>query len=301
MRRLYAIIGHPVAHSLSPRFQQAALDNAGIDAAYLPFDIPPEALSRGVEALRTLGAAGFNVTIPHKEAILPLLDDISPTARQIGAVNTVVSRNGRLTGENTDGPGFLGAIERFLAANGLSTPSSVVVFGAGGSAKAVLWALPKLGAERILIVNRTKKRGEDLLGLLPTGKIRIEAAALDDPKWRTELPRTSPSLFVNTLSLSAYTGSAHPFPPLAEMPLDGAILYDLSYASHRPGSAPLAGRTPFLEAGAPFQVPCQNGLGMLLLQGALSFELWTGQGAPVEAMESALKEGTRQKEFWKTL
>ncbi|MGC8500343.1 MAG: shikimate dehydrogenase [Leptospirillia bacterium] len=301
MRRLYAIIGHPVAHSLSPRFQQAALDKAGIDAAYLPFDIPPEALSRGVEALRTLGASGFNVTIPHKEAILPLLDDLSLTARQIGAVNTVVAKDGRLTGENTDGPGFLGAMERFLSANGLSTPSSVVVFGAGGSARAVLWALPRLGAERVLIVNRTKKRGEDLLGLLPSGKIRTQAAALDDPDWRKELPRASPSLFVNTLSLSAYAGSAHPFPPLAEMPLDGAILYDLSYASHRPGSDLSSGKTPFLGSGDPFRAPCQNGLGMLLLQGALSFELWTGQGAPVEAMESALKEGTRQRELWKTL
>ena len=316
MRKLFAIIGHPVGHSLSPLFQQAAFEKAGLDAAYLPFDISPESLPQAIDALRTLGVSGFNVTIPHKEAILPLLDELSPTARELGAVNTVIAEGGRLVGDNTDAPGFLGALEKFLGANRLSLPPSAVVFGAGGSARAVLWALTRLNARRILIVNRTRERGEALVRTLPFLPRTVKTFALDDLAWTAgiELAGDSPStkespttpsnaehLLINTLSLQAFAGSDPPFPPLGGLSLSRSILLDLSYVSHRTGSKNTGGLTPFLAMGRPFGAPCQNGLGMLLMQGALAFRLWSGREPSTEVMEEALRQATGQGDLWKSL
>ena len=316
MRKLFAIIGHPVAHSLSPRFQQAAFDAAGIDAAYLPFDIPPENLPHAIDALRTLGVSGVNVTIPHKEAILPLLDELSPTARDLGAVNTVISHGGRLRGDNTDAPGFLTALEKFLEANRLSLPSSAVVFGAGGSARSILWALSRRQVSRILIVNRTQKRGEDLIESLPFLTKGVKSFALGDRSWQeaidgreappaleepTREPKKKGVLLINTLSLQAFAGSDPPFPPLQGVPLGDSILLDLSYVSQRTGSKETGGLTPFLSMGRAFTAPCQNGLGMLLMQGALAFRLWTGGDPSIEIMEAAIRQATGQDDLWKCL
>ena len=316
MRQLFAIIGHPVAHSLSPRFQQAALDRAGIDSAYLPFDVAPETLPRAIDALRTLGVSGFNVTIPHKEAILPLLDLLSPTAQELGAVNTVIAKEGRLYGDNTDAPGFLAFLESFLKVNVLPRPSSAIVFGAGGSARSVLWALTRLGLSRIVLVNRTRERGEALVRSLPFLAKTVPTFALDDPSWKKDLPGGPPSpplpppekdtdaprtLLVNTLSLQAFAGADPPFPPLRDLSLASSILLDLSYVSSLSKEKGLGGLTPFLAMGRPERVPCQNGLGMLLLQGALAFRLWTGQDPSTEVMEGALRQATGQGELWKSL
>ena len=316
MRKLFAIIGHPVAHSLSPRFQQAAFDTAGIEAAYLPFDIPPENLPRAIDALRTLGVSGVNITIPHKEAVLPLLDELSPTARDLGAVNTIISNGGRLRGDNTDAPGFLMALEKFLEANRLSLPSSAVVFGAGGSARSVLWALSRREVSRILIVNRTQERGAALIRSLPFLKEGVQSFSLEDRSWQEEIngsgrtslrdgpkkeEKTRRLLLINTLSLQAFAGSDPPFPPLQEVPLDDSILLDLSYVSQRTGRKESGGLTPFLSMGRAFSAPCQNGLGMLLMQGALAFRLWSGREPSVEVMEEALREATGQGDLWKSL
>ena len=316
MRKLFAIIGHPVAHSLSPRFQQAAFEKAGIDAAYLPFDIAPESLPRAIDALRTLGVSGFNVTIPHKEAILPLLDELSPTARELGAVNTVIAKDGRLHGDNTDAPGFLSALKRFIEVNALPFPSSAVVFGAGGSARSVLWALTRLNLPQITLVNRTRDRGEALVGSLPFLSKTVKTFALDDPSWKKELPAgpSSPpppqpekdpnpprTLLVNTLSLQAFAGTDPPFPPLQGVPLGDSILLDLSYVSQRTGSKETGGLTPFLSMGRAYAAPCQNGLGMLLMQGALAFRLWTGGDPSIEIMEAAIRQATGQDDLWKCL
>ncbi len=316
VRKLFAIIGHPVAHSLSPRFQQAAFEKAGIDAAYLPFDIAPETLPRAIDALRTLGVSGFNVTIPHKEAILPLLDELSPTAQALGAVNTVIAKDGRLRGENTDAPGFLAALEMFLGTNALPLPSSAVVFGAGGSARSVLWALTRLNLSRITLVNRTRERGEALVRSLPFLSKTIPTFALDDPSWKKELPGGPPSppltppekdtnaprtLLVNTLSLQAFAGADPPFPPLRDLALASSVLLDLSYVSSLSNEKGLGGLTPFLAMGRPFGAPCQNGLGMLLMQGALAFRLWTGLDPSTEVMEGELRQATGQGDLWKSL
>ena len=304
MRQFFAIIGHPVAHSLSPRFQQAAFDAVGLDAAYLPFDIHPEQLSQALSALRILGVAGFNITLPYKERLLGMVDDLSETAREIGAVNTVISRQGEWLGENTDGPGFLLALERFLEANRLPFPSHVLIFGAGGSARAVLWALAHRPVRAICLVNRTRSRGEDLLNLpILSGIPEKTASALDQSSWRSWISKAKAPLVINTLSLRAFAGNAIPFPPLDGLSLSEATLFDLSYVPSRPseGGAETVGRTPFLEMGSRFGAPSQNGLGMLLCQGALAFRLWTGREAPMERMEEVLMVATGQKSLWKSL
>ena len=304
MRQFFAIIGHPVAHSLSPRFQQAAFDASGLDAAYLPFDISPEQLPQALAALRILGVAGFNITLPHKEAIPGMVDGLSETAREIGAVNTVVSRRGEWLGDNTDGPGFLLALERFLEENRLPFPSHVLIFGAGGSARAVLWALARRPFRAICLVNRTRSRGEALLNLpILSGIPDRTACALDQTSWRDWISNAKNPLVINTLSLRAFAGNEIPFPPLEGLSLSDATLFDLSYVPSKPsGAGPEeGGRTPFLEMGSLFGAPSQNGLGMLLCQGALAFRLWTGKEAPVDRMEEVLRLATGQKSLWKSL
>jgi len=300
MRKFFAIIGHPVAHSLSPVFQQAAFDATRIDAAYLPFDIPPENLTAGLDALKVLGISGFNATLPHKEAILPYLSDLSTEARQIGAVNTIRSEGGRWSGYNTDGPGFLKATALFLERNRLSPPSHALVFGAGGSSKAVLWALARMGVTHLCLVNRTIERAILLSESVGGGAIPDRTAfSLDDPRWHEWLGRAPRPLLVNTLSLQAFKGSGSSFPPLESVDLRGTgAMIDLSYVSGRDSGNSTDGQTPFLTTGKKFAIPRQNGLGMLLWQGALAFELWTGGRAPVQEMERSLLDRTSQKDLW---
>ena len=313
MRKFFAIIGHPVAHSLSPHFQQTAFDALQIDAAYLPFDLSPETLPQGIEALKTLRVSGFNITIPHKESILPFLDQISEEARQIGAVNTVTSCTSEVgqevlwSGHNTDGPGFSRALESFLEQNRLPSPSHALVFGAGGSARAVMWSLARMGISHLCLVNRTVERAADLIHRPAFSPISSRRAfALPDRQWQEWLRNAPLPILINTLSLQSFKGSGHPFPPLASIDLTSvSAMIDLSYPPARSSEETLSavtdGQTPFLKAGAPFDIPRQNGLGMLLCQGALAFELWTGERAPVREMENSLIERTGQKELWRTL
>ena len=302
MRQFFAIIGHPVSHSLSPLFQQAAFDEAGIEAAYLPFDIPPEALTQGLSALRTLNVSGFNITLPHKETMIRETDRVSETAREIGAVNTVISQRGDWIGDNTDGPGFLQALERFLEENHLPFPYRVLIFGAGGSARAVLWALARRRIEGVCLVNRTLTRARQLLeGPLPAMIPNRHPCALDDPSWKDWLRESPAPLLVNTLSLHAFPDGHPPFPPLADISLSGIPLFDLSYAPWGADKKSFDGKTPFLRMGDPTKSPRQNGLGMLLCQGALAFELWTGKKAPIERMEEVLRRATGQRSLWKSL
>jgi shikimate dehydrogenase len=304
LRQFFAVIGHPVAHSLSPRFQQAAFDATGLDAAYLPFDILPETLPQALAALRILEVAGFNITLPHKEAMVGLVDEISGTARDIGAVNTVIARGGKWLGDNTDGPGFLLALDRFLGESRIPFPSHVLIFGAGGSARAVLWALASRPVRAICLVNRTKSRGETLLDLpFLSGIPERTACALDHSSWKEWLSSARAPLLINTLSLRAFEETELPFPPLEGLSLSHVTLYDLSYAPARQTeSAPVQrGRTPFLKMGSSFGAPSQNGLGMLLCQGALAFRLWTGKEAPLDRMEEVLRQATGQQSLWESL
>ncbi|MHB8422988.1 MAG: shikimate dehydrogenase [Leptospirales bacterium] len=278
MKRLYGIIGYPVAHSLSPVFQQAAFNATGLDAAYVPFEIPPESLSKALEGLDLLGVSGFNVTLPHKEALYDWVTKRDPAAQRVGAVNTVIRTESGWLGANTDVPGFRGALRGFLdrsVGGGVKHP---LVLGAGGSARSVVAALCEMGFPALTIANRNRSRAEALISFFRNAGMNQEVNVLELGDW-SRLAGNGPDLLINTLSRDAYGDE---FPLLDQFLLkDVRGFYDLSY---RKDGTP----TPFLKIGIRNGIPVEDGIGMLLEQGALSFECWTGLAAPKKMMEETL-------------
>jgi shikimate dehydrogenase len=268
-RRVF-LLGHPLGHSRSPAFQNAAFRAAGIDAVYALADIPPEEIPATVAGLRADDVYGANVTVPYKQAVIPYLDALDDDARALGAVNTIVNRGGTLFGMNTDVPGFAAD----LRAHGVSVAGeTVVVLGAGGAARGVVAALVGLEAGRIVVANRTLARAEAITASYPGHP--IATTALDAPTLPDALG--SAALLVNATS-SGLHGDEAPIPLtfLAALP-SGAAVYDLIY---RP--------TTLLRAATARGLRAIDGLGMLIYQGAFSWEAWTGQPAPLDAMWAAL-------------
>ena len=275
--RLAGVLGWPVSHSFSPRLHGYWLQRYGIDGAYLPLAAPGGALERVVGALADLGFRGFNVTLPHKEPMLALCDEVTPEACRIGAVNTVVIDGGRLLGGNSDAFGFAENL-RAAAPDWRPGAGPAAVIGAGGAARAVIAALQDLGLPEIRLVNRTEARAEAL------------AAALADPMVDPARPpiRVLPwaergaaleavGLLVNTTTL----GMAGQ-PPL-NLALDvlpaGALVTDIVYT-------PL--ETPLLAAARARGNPTVDGLGMLLHQARPGFEAWFGRAPEITAELRAL-------------
>jgi shikimate dehydrogenase len=255
--------------------QNAALREMGIDGVYVAFDVAPERLEAAVRGLEALGAGGVNCTIPHKEALLPLMDELSEEAALIGAANTIVFREGRRIGYNTDAPGFLAA----LRAEGVEPEGKEsVVLGAGGSARAVVYALARAGG-RVTLANRTPVRARELAGEI-NGKLGREAAralSLEEADLTAAL-RTA-EIMVNTTSLgmSPRIEAMPPVPAAALRP--GLFVYDLIYN-------PL--ETRLLRTAREAGAQAAHGAGMLAYQGALALELWTGQPAPAELMKQVI-------------
>lgn len=254
----------------------AAFRALKLNYVYLPFAIKPARLADAVNAIRTLGMAGVNLTIPHKERVLPCLDGLSAEARRIGAVNTVVNRGGRLIGHNTDGEGFLLALR---AAWGVSMRGeSVCVLGAGGAARAVAVALVRAGVKRLVIANRNVGRAERLVramrGRDPRVADRIRVVPLSDGALR-RVADDCPWL-VNATAV----GLDRRDPRLAGPAVVGRFTFvcDLIY---QPAV------TPLLRDANAAGCRTMNGLGMLVHQGALSFQLWTGRKAPIAVMKRA--------------
>ncbi len=285
MKRLYGIIGFPVAHSLSPVFQQTAFDLSGLDAAYVPFAIPPESLQEGLKALDLLGVSGFNVTLPHKEAVFSWVNDLDPIARKVGSVNTVVRRTEGWFGANTDVPGFCSALKCFLERSVGSEIKYPLVLGAGGSARSVVTGLCEMGFSSFTIVNRSRGRAESLVECFRRNGMIHAVEVLDFE----EFSRWDPNgidLVINTLSRDAFRER---FSLLDRTDLVGVKgFYDLSYELD--GSL-----TPFLKKGEKDGIPVEDGIGMLLEQGALSFEWWTGLQAPRREMADSLYRRTVKK------
>ncbi len=275
--KIYGIFGHPVSHSLSPVLHNSAFAALGLDCAYLAFDIAPKEIGEAAQAVTTLGIKGINITIPHKESIIPHLDEIASDAEIMGAVNTVRNDDGRLTGYNTDVGGFLMAVEEELGIK--PGGSSVLLVGAGGAARAVMSALCMNGAERICIANRTYDKAMKLASEFGKQfkKTRIEPAALGDSRViRARLAEAD--ILVNSSSAGMEGKET------MELPLDAlkgtACVYDLVYKPRETRLVKEARRLGHRASG---------GLGMLLYQGALSFEIWTGVKAPVEVMRKAIE------------
>ncbi|MDP3063910.1 MAG: shikimate dehydrogenase [Chloroflexota bacterium] len=293
MTRLLGIIGYPLGHSLSPVFQQAALDALRLDVRYERWETPPESLAERLRSLRQLDVLGANVTVPHKEAVIPLLDSVDEWARTVGAVNTIVSRDGSLTGYNTDSVGFLqGLAEASFNPRGVS----VLLLGAGGAARGVALALAREGVASIAIANRTVQRAQALAETVARHGPRAEALPLDGAALREAARRSQ--LIVNTTTLGmlhSAGGSASPRlgpgasprlgPGASPLPAAwisaSALVYDLVYN-------PL--ETPLLREAKRAGARTQGGLAMLLHQGVAAFVLWTGRDAPVDVMRSALRQ-----------
>lgn len=278
--RVVGIFGDPVEHSLSPVIQNAAFSSLGLDFIYVPFHVKAGGrdLKAAVEGIKSMSMAGVNVTIPHKEEVMEYLDELESHARAIGAVNTIVNnRNGRLIGYNTDGIGYVKSLKEDT---GFSPEGkTILVAGAGGAARSILFSLLSGGAKKVVVLNRNVERAAKLVGefgnIFPDTE--LEAAALE--RGAAEEHSRGTDLLVNTTSLGM-EGKGE-----LDLPLDllhpEAVVSDIVYS-------PL--ETGLLKGAAERGLKKHNGLSMLVAQGAVGFELWTGSKAPVEAMKAAAKE-----------
>ncbi|MDE2688104.1 MAG: shikimate dehydrogenase [Chloroflexota bacterium] len=275
MTQLAGIFGYPLSHSLSPAFQQAAFNYYGLDVRYLAWETPPEALAELVVKLHGGDFIGANVTIPHKESVIALLDEIDPLAQSIGAVNTIVKRGGRLVGHNTDAPGFM----RALKEDGGIEPAGkrALILGAGGAARAAAFALCREGVSSITIANRNVSRAEALAESLHNDAVSVLAAVLDDTT--LEPVALESDLIVNCTSVGMRHGESE-----GQTPLSGgiipheAVVMDMVYNPQN---------TPFLAGARNAGATALGGLPMLIYQGATAFEMWTGNKAPIDAMFAA--------------
>lgn len=267
--RIAALLGHPVGHTLSPRMQNAAFRAIGLDCCYVAFDVQPSSLPDAVLGMRALGLLGANVTIPHKESVLALLDEVDSEAIFIGAVNTIVNREGRLCGYNTDGRGFM----RSLADENIAVAGKqVLLLGAGGAARAVGYYLAQEAAE-LVIANRTPEKAQRLAADLEGLGAGVKGVSMTDIQNAVFLDGMD--IIINATS----AGLNHSDPPLIESSLfnERHVVCDLIYRD-----------TPLILGACYAGARTLTGQGMLLWQGVLAFELWTTLPAPVDVMRKAL-------------
>ena len=269
------IIGYPIGHSMSPVFQQAALDACGVDARYVAYQVAPEEVEAFVNGLRQPGTLGINVTVPHKLAVMPFLDEIDDWATEAGAVNTIVNRQGRLTGHNTDGYGFLRALREGAGFEpaGLRT----LILGAGGAARGVVLALAREGVGDLTIANRTPERAQDLAQLAQGWGISARAISLSGRDLTDAA--ASAELIVNCTTIGMTHGPGEDESPLPADAIPAtALVNDLVYN-------PL--ETRLLREAAQAGAKTLGGIQMLVYQGAASFEMWLERAAPVPVMLEA--------------
>lgn len=276
MKRVF-LIGDPVAHSVSPQMHNAAFQALGIDWQYELLPTPPDSLPQAARWLRYDDCIGANVTIPHKERIITHLDDLSDEARQIGAVNTVIKRNGRVIGENTDAQGFLQVL---VDAKVPLKGSRAAILGAGGAARAVAIALARAGVRSIVFFNRTEARA---IGLARLVRAHFPNVGLDVNKL-DELGRAQ--LVVNATPVGMWLDvSASPWPHTVAFPRQATVC-ELVYRPRR---------TRLLLDAEQAGAKTIDGLGMLVHQGAASWQMWTGKQAPVEIMFQAAEKALAEK------
>ena len=268
--RAAGVIGTPIRHSLSPIIFNAAFGAAGLDWAYLAFDVPEGAAGLALGGMRALGLDGLSVTMPHKAAVLDGLDELSPDAEALGAVNCISRQGAMLRGDNTDGPGFVDSlrVDDGIDVAGLRT----VVVGAGGAGRAVARALAAAGAREVVIVNRSVDAAERAVALAG-GTARVGGA--DDVSGADLVVNATPLGMGVVVTTS---GEHEPLPVDPERLGAGQVVVDLVYHPHV---------TPLLAAVRERGLQGINGLGMLIHQAAHAFRLWTSEEAPLEVMSAA--------------
>ncbi|MGB3328681.1 MAG: shikimate dehydrogenase [Thermomicrobiales bacterium] len=273
--RRAALIGNPVDHSRSPAMHNAAFAALGMRARYELWPTEPDGLAARFAQIRDEGLLGVNVTVPYKLDVMPLCDRITETAARVGAVNTIIPRDGELIGDNTDAYGFATAVRE--TASGIA-PHRGVVLGAGGASRAIVVALHDLGAAEIVIANRTRSRAEEIVESLAANGIGgVSALALDDLDPPT---LAGTDVLVNATSVG-WHDDALPLDQtlIAALPSQ-ALVADLTYRE-----------TAFLAAARRAGLAAMDGYGMLLHQGVRAFALWTGVDPPVEIMRQAMLAG----------
>ncbi|MDM8000683.1 MAG: shikimate dehydrogenase [Dehalococcoidia bacterium] len=280
MTRLVTLIGYPLKHSVSAVFQQAAFSECGLDLKYENWETPEAELAGAVDRLRGVSIAGANVTIPCKEKIVPLLDELSDTAQRISAVNTVVNRDGRLMGFNTDVEGFVSSL--LHDAGYRLRNRKVVLLGAGGVARAVMFALLNQEVTWVTVFNRSVDRGRALVRAFTRSAGRIPLTALPWEDLETSVALKDCDLLVNCTSIGMrYSSTEGETPLVADLIPKDALVYDLVYNPEE---------TPFLREAKKAGAETLGGLSMLIHQGAASFELWTGRKAPLDIMFRSARE-----------
>jgi len=274
------VIGHPVEHSFSPQMHNAAIRALGLDWCYVAFHVLPGEVGRAMEGLRGLGIRGLNVTVPHKQAVMAYLDEVSEEAQAVGAVNTISNEGGRLIGTNTDVYGILTSLRETA---GLKTlPGKVVVLGGGGAARGVVYALSTASeTSEIVVLNRTETKAHQLSEEMAdrSGK-QVEGGALSEEKLRRAL--LDAGLLINTTSVGMS-------PKVDASPIGdwdvlhpGLTVYDAVFN-------PL--ETRLMRQAKAAGARAFGGIEMLVYQGARSLEIWSGRPAPVGVMKEAILEG----------
>lgn len=280
--RIAGIFGDPIGHTLSPAMHNAAFKALGLNAIYVPFHVRADvkgALRAAVEAVRSLGMMGVNVTVPHKEAVFKFLDEVDEHAIEIGAVNTIVNAEGRLCGYNTDGAGYLLSLRKETGFR--PRGKRVVIIGAGGAARSILYSILGLSPASVTLANRTVRRARSLAGEFAARfPVPIETASLDRAALEGAL--SSADLVVNTTSIGMM-GKGELGLPVGALP-PKAVVSDIVYR-------PL--KTGLLREAEKRGLKTHGGLGMLVAQGAIGFELWTRKKAPVSVMEKAALKALR--------
>ena len=267
MNQLFGVIGDPIAHSMSPDMHNDSFQHLGIQATYLPFAVRSENLQDAVKGMKAIGVKGFNVTIPHKTAIMPFLDKIDLLAAEIGAVNTVKLEDGSYVGYNTDGLGFVKGLREQLQAD--LTAQKVLIIGAGGAARAIYYSLLQEGAVHVDIANRTLPKAEKLIEG-KSGNAHSDIYTLDEAEKRL----LDYTLIINTTSIGMQ-------PNIDEAPISlenirpQSVVSDIIYN-------PL--QTKLLQEAEERGALTQNGIPMFVYQGTLAFQLWTGEQPDIERM-----------------
>ena len=278
--QIFGIMGCPIEHTLSPVMHNAAFEALGLPAVYVPFLVKPEDLGKATMALRALNVSAVNVTLPHKGAIIEFLDDLDPIAKQVGAVNTIIQRNRKLYGYNTDVPGFTLSLQK----DGHMAPEGkkAVLLGAGGAASAVAIALAQAGVRRLVIANRSKNRAEVLAKRVKKFFDRETlAVALDEARALYWLIRES-DLLVNATSVGLEKKDRLKLNPNSLHPK--LFVFDLVY-----------NETALLKMARRRGCKTLDGVGMLVSQGARSFELFTQKRAPFRVMKDAVEQAIQYR------
>lgn len=276
--KVFCIFGDPVQYSMSPVMHNAAFEHENLDCVYVGFNVKKENLKEAVYGIRGLGISGISITMPHKQDIMQYLDGLSDDARLIGAVNTIHNENGKLTGYNTDGPGFLRGLEE---AGFKCQGKSALIFGAGGASRAIAVTLARNGIKHLYIVNRTLEKAEDIAALVK-GNTKTSASIIEfvPERFNKVLPQVD--LLINTTSQGMY-GKVSELQDIIDWDVidKKTVISDIVYRPEK---------TPLLFKAQQYNLTTVTGVNMLLYQAVMAYELWLNRKAPVNAMRKSLLE-----------